>query len=71
MEQVNVEIRDLATRRGLRLLDLYEAFDDGNGALRDDETYDGLHLTVDGYERWADELQPVLRALPPVGAGDG
>ncbi len=64
MEQVNVEIRDLATRRGLGLLDLHEAFDDGTGALRDDETYDGLHLTVEGYERWADELEPILQALP-------
>ncbi len=64
VDEVNVEIRDLATQRGLRLLDLYDAFDDGAGALRPDETYDGLHLTVEGYERWADELEPVLETLP-------
>ena len=55
--------RDLAALRGLRLLDLYGPFDDGTGSLRDRETYDGLHLTVDGYERWANELEPVLRDL--------
>lgn len=63
VQQVNAEIRDLAALRGLRLLDLYETFDDGTGALRGHETYDGLHLTVDGYERWANELQPVLQDL--------
>jgi lysophospholipase L1-like esterase len=63
VQQVNAEIRDLAARRGVRLLDLYETFDDGAGALRSHETYDGLHLTVDGYERWAAELEPVLREL--------
>ena len=63
VRQVNAEIRDLAAVRGLRLVDLYETFDDGTGALRGHETYDGLHLTVDGYERWANELQPVLLGL--------
>ena len=63
VQHVNAEIRDLAALRGLRLLDLYAAFDDGARALRGNETYDGLHLTVDGYERWANELQPVLQDL--------
>ena len=63
VQEVNVEIRDLAAARGLRLLDLYGAFDDGTDSLRDRETYDGLHLTVAGYERWADELAPVLESL--------
>ncbi|MEQ9161468.1 MAG: GDSL-type esterase/lipase family protein, partial [Ilumatobacter fluminis] len=52
VRQVNVEVRELAEQRGLGLLDLYETFDDGTGALRDHETYDGLHLTEDGYRRW-------------------
>jgi lysophospholipase L1-like esterase len=63
VQQVNVEIRTLAARRGLRLLDLHETFDDGTGALRPHETYDGLHLTVDGYERWAKKLEAVLADL--------
>ena len=63
VQQANAEIVDLAALRGLRLLDLHETFDDGTGALRDHETYDGLHLTVDGYERWVNELRPVLQGL--------
>jgi lysophospholipase L1-like esterase len=63
VQQVNGEIRDLAARRGIRLLDLHSAFDDGIGGLRTQETYDGLHLTVAGYERWANELEPVLLDL--------
>lgn len=63
VQRVNDEIRDIARLRGLRLLDLAEAFDDGTGALRDGETYDGLHLTTEGYERWANELRPVLQDL--------
>lgn len=63
VRRVNAEIRDLAARRGLRLLDLHETFDDGTGALRGDETYDGLHLTVVGYERWATVLERVLVEL--------
>jgi len=66
VQQVNAEIRDLVARRGLRLLDLYETFDDSTGALRGHETYDGLHLTVAGYERWANELRPVLQDLRRV-----
>ncbi len=57
---VNVEIRELAAARGLDLLDLHSEFDDGHGALRPDETYDGIHLSEAGYERWADLLRPVV-----------
>jgi len=64
VQRLNEEIRDVASLRGLRLLDLYQSFDDGTGALRSNETYDGLHLDDDGYERWADALEPVLRNLP-------
>lgn len=63
VQQVNVEIRDLAARRGLVLLDLYKAFDDGTGALRSRESYDGIHLSAEGYERWVNELEPVLNDL--------
>lgn len=56
-------IRRTATARGLRLLDLYTAFDDGNGGLRASETTDGVHLSPAGYERWVAELRPVLAEL--------
>jgi hypothetical protein len=60
---VNEAIRRLASERGVELLDLYGAFDDGTGALRAAETTDGIHLTAAGYERWAVALDEMLRSL--------
>ncbi len=61
---VNEEIRGLAASRGLELLDLHSDFDDGNGSLRADETYDGIHLSEAGYERWANLLRPLIDSAP-------
>jgi lysophospholipase L1-like esterase len=61
----NTAIRRLASERGLELLDLYVAFDDGAGALRTGETTDGLHLAPAGYQRWASVLDKALRTLAP------
>ena len=63
----NEAIRRLATARGLEVLDLYPEFDDGFGRLRVDETYDGVHLTGAGYDRWVALLEPWFDRLaaPP------
>jgi lysophospholipase L1-like esterase len=66
VREANRAIRRLASERGLELLDLHAAFDDGTGALRADETTDGVHLAAAGYERWAAELDGVLRRLSPT-----
>ena len=71
MREANLAIRRLASERGLELLDLHVAFDDGTGALRADETTDGVHLAAAGYERWAAELDEVLRRLSPSLRRDG
>ena len=68
VRRANAAIRDEATGRGLRLVDLHPEFDDGTGGLRDTETSDGLHLTRAGYDRWAEVLAPVLRDLAPTAA---
>jgi lysophospholipase L1-like esterase len=65
VSETNTAIRRLASERGLDLLDLYAAFDDGTGALRSHETTDGIHLAAAGYERWAAELDEALRTLAP------
>jgi len=54
----NVAIRRFGAARGLDVLDLHPEFDDGSGGLREDETYDGVHLTAAGYARWAALLSP-------------
>jgi N-acetylglucosamine-6-sulfatase len=65
VRDLNAAIRRLASQRGLEILDLYSAFDDGTGALRAEETTDGIHLTAPGYERWAAELDGVLQTMVP------
>jgi lysophospholipase L1-like esterase len=54
----NAAIRSFAAGRGIEVLDLYSDFDDGLGGLRSEETYDGIHLTERGYQRWAAILEP-------------
>ena len=71
VREANLAIRRLASERGLELLDLHAAFDDGTGALRADETTDGVHLAAAGYERWAAELDEMLRRLSPSLRRDG
>lgn len=56
----NRAISDLAMDRGLELVDLHAAFDDGSGGLRPDETIDGWHLSTRGYDRWEALLAAVL-----------
>lgn len=49
----NLAITQLASDRGLDVIDLHAAFDNGLGALRVEETRDGLHLSPMGNRRWA------------------
>ena len=59
----NDAIRRLAAARRVELLDLHPAFDDGFGGLRAAETYDGIHFTDEGYDRWAALLRPRFEQL--------
>ena len=56
----NRAVAELAAARGVELLDLHEAFDDGSGGLRPEDTTDGWHLSDSGYARWADALGGAL-----------
>lgn len=60
---LNVMIEEVAVERGLPVLDLHGTFDDGSGGLRPDETDDGVHLTPEGYRRWADVLRDAVASL--------
>lgn len=61
----NESIRRVASDRGLPLLDLHAAFDDGAGGLRPSETTDGIHLDEAGYLRWAAAVAEVLPSVAP------
>ncbi|QNL49194.1 sialate O-acetylesterase [Olivibacter sp. SDN3] len=54
---VNQGLKKLTQIKNVQLIDLYPAFLDSNKCLKANYTYDGLHLTIDGYKAWAELLK--------------
>ena len=72
-ETIRTVNRALARLRGggrVRFLDVNDRMTNREGQLRPELTIDGLHLSVAGYQVWADGLKPRLAALlgPPAEA---
>lgn len=61
VERLNREIAAMAAQRGLTFIDLYPAFLAEDGSIRDELTYDELHLSGEGYRVWQRELEPFVR----------
>jgi lysophospholipase L1-like esterase len=55
--QVNRKLRELATQREVKFLDLHSVFVDREGLLRSDLSTDGLHLNPQGYAAWQAAMQ--------------
>ena len=60
-KRLNRAIAALAAERNLTFVDLYPAFLGDDGSIRDDLTYDELHLSGAGYRVWQEQLEPFLR----------
>ncbi|MFC6997281.1 GDSL-type esterase/lipase family protein [Rufibacter roseus] len=54
---VNRGLRELATRENVTLIDLHPHFLDSEKRLIKEYTHDGLHLTLEGYQKWAEVLK--------------
>lgn len=54
---INTELKMLAVDESIRIIDLYMHFVDSNGKLKSAYTWDGVHLTADGYRLWVDILK--------------
>jgi lysophospholipase L1-like esterase len=78
VEAANRGIARLADGHRIRYLNINARLTDGRGVLLPGMTRDGLHLTANAYQLWADALKPVLverlgpraqvdRAPPPSG----
>ena len=68
----NAQLARLAQDKGLCYIDLYQDFVDATGQLAAPLTDDGLHLSVEGYQRWMAAITPYLRAgqgIHPVALG--
>jgi lysophospholipase L1-like esterase len=58
--QLDAELKDYAVKKGITFLDL-NAHVSSEGLLRDELTYDGLHLNAKGYALWGAEVDTVLQ----------
>jgi lysophospholipase L1-like esterase len=67
INKVNAEISRFADGRKIRYLNINDKLADKDGTLFDGMTVDRLHLSVKGYQVWADALKPIFTELlgPP------
>ena len=63
IDAINRRIAALADGRRVRYIDINDQLADGRGVLHDGVTVDGLHLSVVGYQIWADALKPLLTEI--------
>ncbi len=68
INKVNGKLAKLADGKRIRYLNINDQLADPNGKLIPGVTADGLHLSVKGYQIWADALKPILTELlgPPA-----
>ena len=45
------------------IIDLYALFVNSEGQLREDLTYDGLHLNEEGYKVWSNFIKPIIDSI--------
>jgi lysophospholipase L1-like esterase len=60
IQTTNADLGMLAQDKGLCYIDLYGRFVDATGQLAAPLTDDGLHLSVEGYQRWMVAITPYL-----------
>lgn len=60
VRQLNEGIAALAEQFGMTYVDLHSLFADEAGMLRQEYSYDGLHLTGLGYQVWQEALTPYV-----------
>ena len=54
---INRALHEMAASQGCTLVDLYTHFADSEGQLKQEYTWDGVHLTPAGYARWIEILR--------------
>jgi lysophospholipase L1-like esterase len=68
INRINANLAKLADGKTVRYLNINDRLADAQGRLYDGMTVDQLHLSLKGYEIWADALKPILTELlgPPA-----
>ncbi len=60
IKKINDNICKYADGKRIRYLNINDKLADEDGKLFDDMTVDGLHLSIKGYQVWADALKPIF-----------
>jgi lysophospholipase L1-like esterase len=63
INKINENIAKLADGKTIRYLNINDKLADKDGKLLEGMTEDRLHLSLKGYQVWADELKPLLTEL--------
>ena len=63
INRINANLAKLADGKTVRYLNINDRLADANGKLHEGMTVDQLHLSLKGYQVWADALRPILREL--------
>ena len=68
ISKINLNLAKLANDKKIRYLNINDKLADQEGKLRDGMSPDGLHLSVKGYQVWAEALKPIFTELlgPPA-----
>lgn len=54
---LNAALKDIALNRKVKYIDVYESLIDDAKKLKKEYTFDGVHLTAQGYYKWAEVLK--------------
>ena len=60
IDRINANLARLADGKSVRFLSINDRLADANGKLFEGMTVDQLHLSLKGYQVWADALRPIL-----------
>jgi lysophospholipase L1-like esterase len=68
INRINELLATFADGKRVRYLNINAQLTDASGKLLDGITVDGLHLSVKGYQAWADASKPIFSELmgPPA-----
>ncbi len=71
INKINDNLARFSDGKSVRFLNINNKLADKDGRLFEGMTGDGLHLTLKGYQVWADALKPVFKELlGPPASGD-
>jgi lysophospholipase L1-like esterase len=61
--KVNTILKQQKGKRNYILIDLNASFTNEKGFLKEEFTYDGVHLNEKGYNHWVEILKPIISSI--------